>query len=137
MFTEIDLQAFTGEGTKIQHSLCGKVCYSVGAKFIMDNGAAWLIDKIATLLQFDEGLKAKMEADEGLRYMSFWTLYPAADHSAILECVADTGMDPAYREVIDYTDLTFNVKLFVEFTEWCNPRGEDVEGWMIYLPSEY
>lgn len=136
MFTEGDLEQFTGSGVRYQHPLCQNVCYSDGAHYLCENGAAWLVDKIACLLQLSGKVKSALAANRAMTGLHFWKL-KLDGSKATLSCVEDTGMEPIYSEEIAFTDCPFDMTLYVSQTEWLNPRGQEVTGWLIFLPSEY
>ncbi len=76
-------------------------------------------------------------ADTRLRDMQFWHLEIVekdGKRGCILTCVADTGVPPVVRQVIEYTDFDFSIDIWVE-------NGGDIEGtgrntMVLMLPSE-
>ena len=136
MFTEAQLAQFTGSERLHQHPLCANVAYSDGAAFVTRNGGAWLVDKIACLLQLHKGLKAALAANPAMTGLHFWYL-KLDGTKAMLNCAADDGVPPIYSEEIAFTDCPFDVTLYVAKSAWINPNEQQVSGWHIFLPSEY
>ena len=126
------LQGFCG--TEAYHSLGALypgVVLTDGAHYVAEHGgksgAFWLIQEIASRIP------AMAKKHEMLQGMQFWTLKVCPDKTAVLECVADSGMEPALSYKIEYTDFDLDeIKFYVQPGQ---VGGKKV--WVIFLPSEY
>jgi len=77
-----------------------------GAAYLYRNGAAWLIDAIAS---------HQPEARRRVGDFQVWTLSVRGDRSALLECRADAGEAVRVSQRFDWTDFPLlTVKLFVQ-----------------------
>lgn len=137
MFSKEDLNRFTGTERYHQHGLSKRVAYTDGCAYLVEHGAAWLVDAIASHLTHDPKLVAAMAKNEELKAFHVWTLTLGGKGGAVLECRADTGTPVMCRQEIPYTDCPFDMKLFAAFTRWISPQGQPVEGHVLMLPSEY
>lgn len=101
-----------------------------GTKHVAEAGQAyWLFDAIAS---HHPKVMKKAQVDPRLREIQFWEL-KVKDRSAVLTCRADSGVKPAIRQKIEYTDFPLeNIKFMVVPQPLEN--GETV--WVILLPSE-
>lgn len=90
--------------------------YTDGIHYLVENGAAWLIDAIASH-QVSPGLQTTR-----MREFQLWEL-KVKDGTAVLTCKEDSDIDPVVTQEIDYTDFPFDIKIYVK------------EG-VILLPSE-
>lgn len=121
-FTQSDLANFTGSTTWWR--LPTGVLLTDGAKFVAENGCAWVIDLIES-----HQLTAKVKAEE----MQFWTIRKHDDNSATATCT-DGGKDGGEPKALTsqkilYTDMPVKeLKLY---------RIDDGEHRIILLPSEY
>ncbi len=104
-----DLNQFTGS-TKMYRHWTRKLLYTEGCEYLCANGAAWLIDAIASY-QGDKRLRT-----EDLKYFQLWelTLLDNSPYMATLTCRADSDVEPAITQNIEYTDCPFDIKLYVE-----------------------
>jgi hypothetical protein len=101
-----------------------------GAKYIADNGgqsgAYWLMDAIAS--QIEEAKKAnEMCAD----FQSWELKVNLQEHTAVLTCIPDTGMDPVVTQNFEYTDFDLP-----ELKLWVEPGGPE-DTMVILLPDEH
>ena len=97
---------FTGSQRWFRH-WTGTVHYTEGAHYLERNGAAWLIDAIASY-QTSKLLKGD------LQYFQIWKL-EAKDGKAVLTCKADSNKKPAVTQKIEFTDFPDgSVELYVE-----------------------
>lgn len=126
MLSKSVLAQFTGTENYTRWSpLFPSVVMTDGAMYVAGNGgshgAYWLMDAIAS---YQPGLK---HLD-----MQFWKLRVCVeDRTALLTCVADTGLPPVVRQEIEYTDFDLP-----EIDLWVAPMGEG-KHLVIMLPSEY
>lgn len=105
--TTANLRQFTG--TSKWYRYMPGFLLTDGSKYLMDNGAAWLIDIIASARAIP-----KVQAEE----KEFWTLTVDLEaHTAEIVCTdGDKGDGPIelYRQKIPYTDFPLKeVKLYV------------------------
>jgi hypothetical protein len=136
-FTEADLGQFIGTENYFSHPLFPSCVYSDGCSFLMKNGAAWLVEAVMSHLQANKAFRAKMAKNPGLRGMSFWDCKLNGKGGATLTCVEDEGRPVACKQEIEFTDLPFDMRLWVQATQWLNAKGQPVTGWLVHLPSEY
>jgi hypothetical protein len=79
-----------------------------GIEYLCANGMAWLVDAIASY----QGTKALKTED--LQYFQLWQL-KVDDGKAVLTCRADSDMEPAVKQMIEYTDCTLSeITIYVE-----------------------
>lgn len=115
MTLEYDLRQFTGTDQWYRHSLCRKILYTDGVKYLADvAGAHWLVDKIAT-----NQMRSKIKAEE----FQVWKL-KVDDSKGVLTCEDGNG-GRLHREKLTFTDFPL-----AEIDLW-------VEGNVILLPSEH
>lgn len=124
-----DLEQFTGSEQMFRH-WTRKLHYTQGVEYLCANGAAWLIDAIASY----QGTKSLRTDD--LKYFQLWELtISKLDNSpcmATLTCRPDSDMEPAVTQEIEYTDCPIDIKLYVELGSF-----DGVNECMIcMLPSE-
>jgi hypothetical protein len=103
--------------------------YTDGVKFLAENAAAyWLLDVIASYQP-----KLKKNQDQRLRDMQFWKL-EVKDGKGVVTCRADSGVKPAVKQKIEYTDFPLP-----EAEIWVSSTGtEDGKTLLVMLlPSEY
>ena len=126
--THADLRQFTGDLERFRHSLNRRVIYTPGVQYLAEKaGAYWLIDAIASYLGSPQ-MNQAIAADDRLTWLQFWWL-DVTDNTAVLTCRANTGVDPAIRQDIEYTGFPLDhVEVWVGF---------DGEHWTLYLPSEH
>ncbi len=94
-------------------------------QYLCENGAAWLIDAIASY-QFE---KVLLEGD--LKYFQIWNL-EVSGSSAVLTCRSDSDEPAVISQEIEYTDFPFNIKLYVEL----GSLDGGTESMICMLPSE-
>jgi len=120
MFNPDDLGQFTGSETFYRH-WTRKLIYTDGIHYVVENGAAWLVDAIASY-QFDPSLSRG-----DLREFQLWTL-KVADNVGVLTCQVDSNAPAVITQHIEYTDFPMpEITLYVE-------RGEHLT---LLLPSEH
>ena len=123
--SKFNLEQFTGSQSMYKHHF-GKLYYTEGCEYLCANGCAWLIDAIASY----QGTKALKTED--LKYFQLWELalskMPHAErvctpikdrldgspYMATLTCRADSDVEPAITQEIEYTDCPIDIKLYVE-----------------------
>jgi hypothetical protein len=105
--TKHSLDQFTGSENMFMH-WTRRMVYTDGCKFLCDNGAAWLIDAIASYQ--DEWVITK---NENLKYFQLWLL-EVSDGTAKLTCHEDSGEPAVISQEISLTDFPFSLKLYVE-----------------------
>jgi hypothetical protein len=106
-FTESDLGQFYGTEQYYRH-WTGKLVYTDGIHFLVGNGAAWLVDAVASYQHLPK-LNTGMLAD-----FQVWEL-KVKDGKATLTCKADSGHKPVVTQEIEYTDFPLaDIKLYVE-----------------------
>lgn len=119
------LNQFTGTENYYRH-WTRRLVYTDGVHYLTENGAAWLVDAIASY----QGTKPLLKG--GLRDMQFWKLEKTGN-SAVLTCVEDTGYAPAITQKIEFTDFPLDsIEVWVE-------RGSidgETECMVAMLPSE-
>lgn len=100
------LSQFSGSEKWYKHWL-GGVIYTDGIHYLVENGAAWLVDAIAS---YQKG--KLLEGD--LKDFQIWTL-EVADRKALLTCQADSDQKPVVSQKIEYTDFPEGkIKLYLE-----------------------
>jgi hypothetical protein len=114
--TKDDLSNFYGTSQWYIH-WTRKLKYTDGIHFLCENGAAWLIDAIASY-QGEKKLQTR-----GLKEFQVWEL-KVKDKKGILTCKADSGIPPVITQEIEYTDFPFDISIWVE-------------GGVALLPSEH
>lgn len=108
MLTKESLNHFTGTEGYFRH-WTHRLVYTDGVKYLADNGAAWLVDAIASY----QGDK-RLTGNDMLRDMQFWKL-TVTDGKAVLTCKADSGYAPAITQNIEFTDFPLDeVEVWVE-----------------------
>lgn len=127
--SNFDLAQFTGDLERFQNSLNQQVIYTPGVKYLAEHGQAyWLIDAIASWFETINMLDATVQ-DSRLQDLQFWELRVAKDKTAQLLMRADSGVEPAIVQEIEYTDFPLNhVRIWA---------GWDGTYWTLYLPSEH
>jgi len=93
-----ELAHFTGSERWFRHWFGGALHYTEGVHYLAENGAAWLVDAIASH-QLDPKLK---KGD--LRDFQLWTL-EVTGSKGVLTVRADTDVPPAITQEIEYTDF--------------------------------
>ena len=104
--TQSDLANFYGTEHMYRH-WTRRMNYTDGIHFLEANGAAWLLDAIASY-QGEKKLKTPRLQD-----FQIWTL-TVLDNKGILTCTADSNEMPVVTQTIEYTDFPFNIKIYVE-----------------------
>ena len=124
--TEENLAQFYGSMDKFRH-FNRRVLMTEGAAFLMENGAGWLIDAVASYIT--PSILAKVTAkDNRVADIQFWTL-DVKNNTAVLYMKADSDEPRLIEQEIEYTDFPLpTIKLYAQF---------DGEYWTIMLPSEY
>jgi hypothetical protein len=101
-----ELRQFIGSERWFRHWLGGLV-YTEGVHYLTENGAAWLVDAIAS------HQKGKLLKGE-LREFQLWTL-EVNGSKAVLTCKADSDRKPAVTQKIEYTDFPEGkIELYLE-----------------------
>jgi hypothetical protein len=101
----LDLNQFSGTEHYYPHWLGIKL--TDGAFYLQENGAAWLIDAIASYQT------KKLLSDPMLAEFQIWTLAKKPDNSAILQCDRDTN-DTVLTQDIPFTDFPLvEIKLYL------------------------
>ncbi len=114
--TFTDLNQFTGTEQYYPHWL--GIRLTDGAFYLQENGAAWLVDAIAS------HQTKKLLSDPMLKEFQIWLLTVNADKSAVLRCDRDTD-DTVLTQEIPFTDFPLTeIKLYL------------IEK-VLMLPSEY
>ncbi|KXV49731.1 hypothetical protein AD945_03620 [Gluconobacter albidus] len=121
-FTQSDLQQFTGTATWWR--LPTGLLLTDGAKYVAENGGAWIIDLIES-----HQLNPKVKAEE----MQFWTIRKHDDNTATATCTegGKDGGEPVAltSQKILYTDLPVKeIRLY---------RVNDGEHVVLMLSTEY
>lgn len=118
--TKHELNQFIGTTQYYRHPLCRTVIYTDGIKYLCDNGAAWLIDTIASRL-----------TPKLYKYRTvFFTLTKDDDNSATLVGFADIDEPPIIEQHIPFTDYPLPSQNI-----WAAYGHQG--GWVMYLPSEH
>lgn len=91
-----ELDGFIGTERWFRH-WTGAVHYTEGMHYLERNGAAWLIDAIAS---YQHG--ELLEGD--LHYFQLWRL-EAKNGKAVLTCRSDSDQEPVVTQQIEYTDF--------------------------------
>ena len=119
--TEAALANFYGTAHYHRH-WTGKLLMTDGVHYLVENGASWLVDAIASY-QGTEALNTRQ-----LQEFQLWEL-GVSEGKAVLTCRVDTGMPPAVYQEIEFTDFPLPyLKLYVEPSE---------HGPVLLLPSEH
>jgi len=125
MLTAIDLAGFTGTEKWYRHWTDHRFIYTDGIKYLADHGgedrAYWLINAIFSH-QSNPSLRTP-----GLQEFQLWEL-KVNNGTAVLTCRPDSNMPALVVQEIDFTDFTFDIKLYVE---------GDGEHLTLLLPSEH
>ena len=103
--TQSALDGFCGTSRYYKH-MFGRLLYTDGVHFLEENGAAWLIDAVASY----QGVKL----DRQTQGFQLWIL-KVTDGSAVLTCQRDSGTPNLVKQEIPYTDFPLaEIKLYVE-----------------------
>lgn len=122
------LAHFTGSQEFYRHPLNQQVVYTEGVRFLAEQAEAfWLVDAIASYFGSPE-MRDAIETDSRLESLQFWKL-TVQDNAAELVMAADTGVPPAIRQRIEFTDFPLE-----QIDIWAGFNGD---GWTLYLPSEH
>ena len=105
-------------------TLMASVVYTDGVRYMAKEGCAyWLIDAVVSHQQ-------AAWKNERLADFQVWQLKVNDDGSAVLSCHEDLPGPELIRQEIDHTDFPLDtIKLYV--------ARQDVNQWVIMLPSEY
>lgn len=124
---EGDLDGFSGSEEWFVHPF--GLVYTEGVKYLCEEGGAyWLLDVIASY-------QPLLGKDPMLSEFQFWTLR-VKEMVGEVTCVADSGYEPAIRQVIEYTDFPLEeVRLWVEHGV-APVAGRLVECMVVMLPGE-
>lgn len=127
MLTKDRLSWFTGTENYFRH-WTRKLVYTDGVKYLADNGAAWLVDAIASY-QGDR----RVTSNPMLRDMQFWRL-TVKDRKGTLTCVEDSGRKPVIVQELEFTDFPLD-----KCEVWVQRGSTDgeTECMIAMLPSEY
>ena len=108
MITAENLLHFTGTEHHYRHWTKALI-FTDGIHYLEENGAAWLLDVIASH-QMNAKLKKGQLAD-----FQVWELKVNPDKTAVVTCRADSKVPPAITQKIEYTDFPLDgIKLWVE-----------------------
>ncbi len=128
-FCESDLAYFTGDLERYRHCINKHVIYTPGVKYLAEKANAyWLLDAVASYYG-SQLMKAAIAKDDRLGSLHFWTLDVAEDNSATLVLQADSGIEPAIKQEIPFTDFPIQ-----QIRIWAGFNGKN---WTLYLPSEH
>jgi hypothetical protein len=106
MFNPSDLGNFYGTANYYRHAF-GKLLMTDGVFFMFQDGAAWLVDVIASYQS------PKLDKQTG--GFQLWILKVNADKSAVVTCQRDSDTPNLVRQVIEYTDFPMSeITLYVE-----------------------
>jgi len=119
------LSQFIGTEKHYRHPLCRGVLYTDGIRYLIENGAAWLADAVASHLACTPDLAEKCGGT------LFFTLTVNEDNTAVLVGCVDKGKPPLVEQSIEYTDFPLK-----EQSIWASIGGDNGE-WVMHLPSEY
>lgn len=131
MLTEQALEQFSGT-TNYHLHWTGKLSFTDGVRFLLEEANAyWLIDAIASY-QND----SRILNDEMLRDLQFWKLR-VRQNKGVLICSADSGIQPAIVQYIEYTDFPLEkVSIWVERSGFM--EGNNIcESMIAMLPGEH
>lgn len=120
MFTENDLSGFYG--TEKYYRYNQFYLLTDGTFFLMNNGAGWLIDAIASYHN-------KVIKNQRLREFQLWELSVKDNHGTLV-CREDSGVKPYITQEIEFTDFPMK-----EFSLYVCPLDE--KQYVILLKSEY
>jgi hypothetical protein len=102
-----NLHNFTGTENYYRHWTRALV-YTDGIHYLMENGAAWLVDAVASYQK-----RAPLTKGD-LKEFQIWEL-ESKDGKAVLTCKADSNKKPAITQNIEFTDFPEgSIKLYVE-----------------------
>ena len=118
--TQYELAQFTGSEHFYRH-WTRQLIYTDGCQYLSENGAAWLIDAIASY-------QPELKKNPRLQEFQLWEMKLNGKGGCVLTCREDTRIEPAVTQNIEYTDFPFDIKLYVE-------AGE--AGLVCLLPSEH
>lgn len=106
MFNPSELVQFCGSQQWYRHPL-RTLIMTEGTNHLYDNGAAWLMDVIASY----QGVKLDRQTDG----FQLWIIKVNADKSATVTCQADSNTPIIIKQRIPYTDFPMpELKLYVE-----------------------
>lgn len=101
------LAQFTGSEKFYRHWM-SKLIYTQGLHYLEENGAAWLLDVIASYQ-----LKPALNTGD-LRDFQLWEL-KVKDGKGVVTCKADSDKPPVVTQKIEFTDFPLDsIKIFVE-----------------------
>ena len=122
---KLDLANFYGTEHYYRH-WTNQLVYTDGIHYLVEHGAAWLVDAIASW-------QTQANLNKGnLKQFQLWEL-EVKNHHAILTCKSDSGQPAVVKQKIEYTDFPFeSFKLFVEEGY---VGGKTVK--VLLLPSEH
>ena len=104
--TKQALDGFYGPSQWYRHPF-GRLVYTDGIHFLVENGAAWLLDVVASYQS------AKL--DQQTEGFQLWILKVNADRSCVVTCQADSNTPNLVEQKIPYTDFPLDeIKLYVE-----------------------
>lgn len=113
IITAENLAGFYGTTQHFKHST--GILYTDGIHYLNENGAAWLVDAIAS----HQGCK-ELDKDT-FKYFQFWNLKifkssfgSVTGNAAVLTCCEDSGIAPVVTQKIEYTDFPFDIDIWVE-----------------------
>lgn len=87
----------------------GRLLMTDGVFYMFQDGAAWLMDVIASY----QGAKLDKQTDG----FQLWWLKVNADKSAVVTCQADSNTPNLVKQIIEHTDFPMaEIKLYVEGT---------------------
>ena len=104
----LDLVQFTGTEEYYRHFM--GIVYTDGVHYLMENGAAWVIDAIASY-QGSPKLRKGMLAE-----FQLWELrVDLEEKTGLLTCKADSDCPPVIMQRFEFTDFPLaELKLYVE-----------------------
>lgn len=119
MVNDFDLDGYHGSDHFYRHPLIPSVLITEGAAHLMEHGAAWLVDLVASW-QLDD----KVDAED----FQVWTLRRFKDR-AVVKC-SDGNYNTVATQRIEYTDFPRP-----RFSLWA--VRNNIGGVTVMLPSEY
>lgn len=124
--TKSALSNFIGTEQYYRH-IFRQMVYTDGVHYLVENGAAWLVDAVASY-QPDKRVKGNPR----LRDFQLWELSAGkADSSVVLTCREDSGTKPIITQNIEYSDFP---REMLPFTLYVEPSEH---GPVCLLPSEH
>ena len=130
MLKKEDLVQFIGTTNYYRHPLCRSVAFTDGVHHLYTNGAAWLIDMVASHLQCHINLTEK---SDGMVFSTF----TRQGEGGRLEARADIGKPILFEQEVDFTDLPYDIQeIWAQFgyLDYID-NGKGI--WIMMLPSEY